>query len=226
MRVLQFSGGLDSLVCLHLTQHTPDMVVLTASTDGAYPERAVYLQAVEAAFPDLKFIHITTHRALDVYGYPVDVVPLRYTALGALIHGERRPRYQDAYSCCHRAIWEPLDRETRLLGATTVIRGQRADDRMRAPVKDGQTVDGLTYCLPIEGWTRLQVQRYADKHLPDLVPASYSQGEKTSRDCLDCTAYLRDNHVRIRNLPMPEWKRVNSVIVQWHEDVHSEMEAT
>jgi hypothetical protein len=33
------------------------------------------------------------------------------------------------------------------------------------------------------------------------LPPGYADGEKTGRDCWDCTAYLDDNEKRIGNLP-------------------------
>jgi phosphoadenosine phosphosulfate reductase len=225
LQVLQFSGGLDSLACLHVLRDASDMVVLTASTDGEYPQRAAYLAQVAAAYPRLEFHHVKTDRELDRYGRPVDVVPLRYTAMGMLAAGQTGARYQDAFSCCNRALWAPLDREARRLGAEVIIRGQRDSDSYRAPVRDGEKLAHLTYRFPLHDWTRDEVLKYVEANVPELVPESYRVGERTSRDCWDCTAYLRDNRTRISNLPMPKWQCVNDVLVQWREDVNSEMEA-
>jgi phosphoadenosine phosphosulfate reductase len=224
MKVLQFSGGVDSLACLHLLQSEPGLCVLTVSTDGAYPERHEYLSRVEKEFFHLKFHRVNTDRQIQIYGHPVDVLPMRYSAVGMMVAGDHGPvRYQDLFSCCRRAIWEPLDRVSRQLGATTIIRGQRASDTMRSPVRNGEVVGGITYEFPIEGWSRDDVLKYVCEHVEHLVPESYSAGERTSRDCMDCTAYLHDNLNRIQNLPRGKRAEVEQVLNQWRDDVSFEV---
>lgn len=224
MQLLQFSGRLDSLACLILLHDTAGLNVLTASTDGAYPERAEYLAKVQAAYPQVIFHHVSTDRRLDVFGRPVDVVPLRYTALGQYTRGKSDVRYQDAFSCCGRNLWTPLERKSKELGATTIYRGQRNDDRQRNPeIVDGADIGGITYRLPIEHWTRERVIKFVAQEAPELVPESYWKGEKTSRDCVDCTAYLEDNETRINNLPLKMRIAMQSVLGKWRSDVMDEL---
>jgi 3'-phosphoadenosine 5'-phosphosulfate sulfotransferase (PAPS reductase)/FAD synthetase len=222
MKVLYFSGGIDSLACLHFMRQERDMCVLTASTDGAYPDRYDYIAKVQAEFHYLDFNFVKTNRDLQQHGYPVDVVPLRYTALGQMVGGRFGVRYQDHFSCCSRSLWMPMHFEAQRIGATEIIRGQRADDDMRAPVRDGEVIDGVTYRFPVQDWTRQSVVSYVEKNIPHLIPESYKLGEATSRDCMDCTAYLKDNAVRLRNLPPVVADRVNSVLRQWRADVVEE----
>lgn len=226
MNVLQFSGGVDSLACLLLMHDTPNLTVLTVSTDGAYPEREEYLERVQSYFPSTVFKHVKTNRRLDYYGTPVDVVPIRWTALGVLSRGEMttKPRYQDPFACCGRGIWEPMAAASRELGATMIIRGQRADDKQRAPLGDGDVVDGITYRFPIENWTRWRVMSFVKAEAPLLIPDSYMLGEKTSRDCWDCTAYLADNRQRIDNLSTDKYQSVMKTLTHWRQDVQFEME--
>jgi len=226
MNVLQFSGGLDSLACLLLVHDMPDLVVLNASTDGAYEEHAAQMKRVMEHFPNTAFANITTQRHLSVYGAPVDVVPIRWTALGQMSHGDRTspPRYQDPFGCCGRSLWEPMERVSRSMGATTIIRGQRRDDRQKAPISDGSVVDGIEYRLPIENWTRERVMDFVRAEAPYLIPRSYHEGEKTSRDCWDCTAYLADNRRRIDNLPAEKYRAVFETLTRWRRDVKAEME--
>jgi len=224
MNLLQFSGGLDSLACLILLHDTAGLNVLTVSTDGAYPERAAYLERVRAAYPQPRYHDVHTHRNLAAFGYPVDVVPVSRTALGAFTRGRSVADYQDPFTCCGRSIWKPMETLSRALGATTIIRGQRRDDAQRNPlIGDGSVIDGITYRLPIENWTRDRVRNFVEDNAPDLLPSYYLQGERTSRDCMDCTAYLADNHERLNNLPQPMHDRVRRVLNQWHLDVRAEM---
>lgn len=226
MNVLQFSGGIDSLACLLLRYDTPDMTVLTVATDGAYPEFDAYMERVTEHFEQVRFVKLTTNRNLHAYGAPVDVVPVRWTALGMLSHGQvnARPRYQDAFACCGRSIWQPMAEASKRLGATTIIRGQRADDRQKAPLTDGDIVDGITYRFPIENWTRERVIEFVKAEAPLLIPKNYREGEKTSRDCWDCTAYLVDNRRRIDNLSVEQSRDVAETLAQWRQDVKKEME--
>lgn len=224
MNVLQFSGGIDSLACLLLMQHEPKLCVLTVLTDGVYASTVEYLNQVEKAFPDIVFERVHAERNLAGYGHPVDVVPLRWTAMGQSARGGVDVRYQDTYACCNRGIWEPLDRTSRWLGATTIYRGQRNDDRLRAPVNDGFVDRGVTLRFPIADWSRERVVQFVKAQAAHLMPPGYAEGEKTSRDCWDCTTYLQDNGVRIAALPAPQFKHVNGLIARWRDDVLTEME--
>jgi 3'-phosphoadenosine 5'-phosphosulfate sulfotransferase (PAPS reductase)/FAD synthetase len=226
MQILQFSGGFDSLACLALLQDEAGLEVLTVSTDGAYPERREYLERVNAAFPHIKFHHAQTDRELEKYGRPVDVVPVRWTALGQLSRGLGGARYQDPFSCCNRGIWGPMDFYTRKrLKATTIIRGQRAADEQRAPLRDGQVVDGITYRFPLENWTRARVEEFVNDKVPSLIPHYYALGELTSRDCIDCTAYLADNMKRIENLPPVVRGPMSELLNRWRDDVLADLGA-
>jgi 3'-phosphoadenosine 5'-phosphosulfate sulfotransferase (PAPS reductase)/FAD synthetase len=140
-----------------------------------------------------------------------------------LIRGTNDIRYQDSFSCCNRAIWQPLDRLSRELGATEIIRGQRNDDDLRDPVKSGTVIDGVTINFPLADWTRQRVMDFVRATAPTLMPPGYDHGEKTSRDCWDCTAYLGDNQQRIANLPPYQRGRVNALIKQWRADVLAEL---
>jgi 3'-phosphoadenosine 5'-phosphosulfate sulfotransferase (PAPS reductase)/FAD synthetase len=54
--------------------------------------------------------------------------------------------------------------------------------------------------MPIYDWTDAQVFAFLEDVGAELAPG-YKAGEKTGRDCWDCTAYLSDNQRRIENLP-------------------------
>ena len=220
MKVLQFSGGIDSLACLELLKNERGLYVVTVSTDGSYPERDSYLKMVADRHPHLVFLTVNSHRHLEKHGRPVDVLPMRYSVLGSMI--ENTPvKYQSAFSCCSRGFWEPMHEVMRKLKATEVFRGQRRDDVIKSPIPDGYVEDDITYRFPIYDWTRGQVEHYVKLHCPDLLPEYYEK-ELTSRDCWDCTAYLRDNTARIRNLPQEQFITVSSILSEWRRDVNYE----
>jgi len=220
MKVLQFSGGIDSLACLELLKNERGLHVVTVSTDGSYPERDAYLKVVADRHPHIPFMTTMSDRDLDQYGHPVDVVPMRYTGLGNMIEGTP-VKYQSAFECCARGFWHPMFDTMIRMGATEVFRGQRRDDLLKSPIKDGHVEGPITYRFPIYDWTRGQVAHYVKVNCPDLVPEYYSK-ELTSRDCWDCTAYLRDNDARIRNLPHEQRVKVSDILAEWRRDVNSE----
>jgi len=223
MKLLQLSGGLDSLACLLLLQREPGLNVLTVQTDGGYPGVLLYLLKLAERFPAVTFHRRTSDRELKAYGQPVDVVPLRWTVLGQLARGGADVRYQDTYSCCQRGIWLPLARASAALGASTIYRGQRDDDRLKGPYHDGDTIAGVPYRFPIAVWSRPQVLAFVREQAADLMPPGYDQGERSSRDCMDCSAYLEDNEARLRHLPPALFKRMETILVRWREDVLTEL---
>jgi 3'-phosphoadenosine 5'-phosphosulfate sulfotransferase (PAPS reductase)/FAD synthetase len=220
MKALQFSGGLDSLACLELLKDTKGLIVLTATTDGEYPERQAYLKKVELAHPHLEFVQVYGDRRLSHYGHPVDVVPTKFTLLGGATQSAP-VRYQSHLECCNRGLWQPLAIAVYKLGITELYRGQRLSDDYKAPLDDGYTENGVTYRFPINSWSRDDVWKYVTEHCPDLIPAYYGK-EKTSRDCWDCTAYLSENMSRIRNLPFEQYIQVSTILSTWREDVKQE----
>lgn len=222
MKVLQFSGGLDSIACLWLLKDEPGLNVLTVSTDGAYPERSAYLDRVRNALPHIRFAEIHADRNLKTHGIPVDVVPVKFTALGSIVQGAPL-KYRTPYECCAEALWAPMHQTCLKLGVTTIFRGQRDDDARKAPIEDGQEVEGVTYRFPLAKWTRQQVVEYVEANCHDLIPESYKLGEGTSRDCWDCTGYLDENVQRIKNLPDDKKSVVMARINEWRADVAAEM---
>lgn len=220
MKVLQFSGGLDSLACLELLKDVPHLVVVTASTDGAYPERAEYLDKVADHYRLLDFYRVETNRQIERFGHPVDVVPLKYNAIGSVVQ-DTPLKYQAYYECCSRGLWGPMVSFVEKLGATVIYRGQRKDDSMKAPIHDGLVIDGITYLMPIENWTRSEVKAFVQNRCPELIPAYYDV-EKTSRDCWDCTAFLHENRERIANLSEEQRSKVIPILDGWKRDVTEE----
>jgi 3'-phosphoadenosine 5'-phosphosulfate sulfotransferase (PAPS reductase)/FAD synthetase len=220
MEVLQFSGGLDSLACLELLKDKPGLIVLTASTDGAYPERDEYLKMVASYYPGLIFKECYADRHLERFGQPVDVVPIKFTTIGHIV--QLSPvKYQPHFECCNRSLWLPMMQATAALGATVVYKGQRSEDSFKAPIQDGHFEDGILYRMPIQDWSRERVRDFVKARCPELIPPYYEK-EKTSRDCWDCTAYLHENLDRIRNLPRDRYLHVADILDEWRRDINDE----
>lgn len=198
---LLFSGGKDSLACLYLYRDVWDRLpVIWVNTGAVYPEMIEYMEGWKRRLPH--FIEVKTNQPDNVAqnGWPVDVLPVRNSSLGRAIYGNDLPLMQPYLNCCAENIWFPLHRAVVECGATKAIKGQRREDEHKSTARDGETVYGVTYLMPIYEWTTQQVFSYLKDVGAELAPG-YEDGEKTGRDCWDCTAYLADNQRRIENLP-------------------------
>jgi 3'-phosphoadenosine 5'-phosphosulfate sulfotransferase (PAPS reductase)/FAD synthetase len=197
---LEFSGGKDSLACLYLWREKLDeTVVLWVNTGDAYPETIEQMQRVREWVPNFHEVRADQPRVIEHYGFPSDVVPVLNTPLGQACTREPGVRIQSFMDCCARNIWIPMHEAVKALGVTRVVRGQRNDERRTAPIRSGHVEDGIEYLFPIEDWSEREVYEYlqsVDAPIPD-----YYQQERTSRDCMHCTAYLDESSERIRNLP-------------------------
>jgi phosphoadenosine phosphosulfate reductase len=199
--VLQFSGGKDSLACLYLYREEWETLrVVWVNTGAAYAEMIEYMEMWNRRLPH--FIEVKSDQPGNIaaHGLPADVVPMNSTAFARQFMQTDGPLIQPYTACCAANIWLPMQNAIMEIGATRIIRGQRADDKRRAPVRNGDVVDGVEYILPLETWSESDV--FAFLHEVDaIMPPGYAQGEKTGRDCWDCTAYLDENQRRIANLP-------------------------
>ena len=190
MRALWFSGGKDSLACLHLLRERwSDLTVLWANTGKNFPEVLETIEKVRALVPH--FVEIATDRDAqnDLHGLPSQLVPIRATRYGAFATGKpARILVQPYLDCCGMNISVPLFEWCKANGVDTIYRGQRADEDHRSPAADGTVVEEIRFLHPLERWTAEQVNSYlADQMgvLPEHLRFAHS-----SMDCYDCTAYL------------------------------------
>jgi 3'-phosphoadenosine 5'-phosphosulfate sulfotransferase (PAPS reductase)/FAD synthetase len=200
---LEFSGGKDSLACLHLWHERgllPQTVVVWCNSGAAYPETIEQMARVRSWVPNFLEVHGDQPAVIERYGYPSDVVPILASPYGQWMQGGKRPAVlvQGFIDCCARAIWQPLERAIKALGVTKVVRGQRRDERLTSPIRHGHTEDGIEYLLPIQDWNADQVMSYLES-VGAEVP-EYYKTEPTSRDCWNCTAYRFESKERTENL--------------------------
>ena len=221
---LHFSGGKDSLACLYLYKEKwNDMYVIWLNTGAAYPETMKYMEMWKERLPH--FIEVKTNQPAQVAlkGWPVDVLPVNNTLIGRAIMDDYAQPMQSYTDCCSENIWFPLHKATFDLGVKNVVKGQRIEDNRKSISRNGTVVDGMKYVMPIENWSTETVFQYLKEVGADM-PGGYAVGEKTGRDCWDCTAYLDENKQRIANLsPLrkEEMKRRLGIIKkaiddQWH----------
>ena len=221
---LLFSGGKDSLACLYLAREQWDELdVVWLNTGAADEETLEYMARWRDRLP--RFFEIRTDQPGDLRenGWPADVVPVNSTRFGKMIAGDDgSPLIQSYLNCCANNIWIPLHQWLVDNGYTRAITGQRAADARKSIATHGTIANGVTYLMPIEGWSDDQVWSYLREVGADLAPG-YARGELTGRDCWDCTAYLRENAKRIANLPQDKWREVerriqaieDAVTAQW-----------
>lgn len=205
---LLFSGGKDSLACLYLNKHRWDSIFVLWLNTGAVDDQTYsYMMGWKKLLPHFVELKSDQPQNVATYGWPVDVLPVNNTSIGKEITGEEGPKMQSYLDCCAANIWMPIHFGLKGLGVTKAIKGQRNDDAKKSTSRDGDTRDGITFEMPIQDWTEEQVYDYLKSVGAELAPA-YVSGEKTGRDCWDCTAYLGDNSTRIMNLPEEKKREV------------------
>lgn len=198
---LLFSGGKDSLACLYLNKHRwNDILVIWLNTGAVYPEMQEYMDGWKKKLPNFWEVKSNQPKQVAENGWPVDVLPVNNTVLGKSVSGTEGPLLQPYLNCCAQNIWIPLHMAVLSTGVKYVIKGQRIADGRKSTSRNGDVVDGIQYVMPIETWSDEEVLDYLKLVGAEMAPG-YNQGEKTGRDCWDCTAYLDENRQRIENLP-------------------------
>lgn len=197
MKVLQFSGGKDSLACLlYLKDQLAEITVVWCDPGDSFPETLAQMEIVKSLCPNFVVIIGNQPEVIKEHGYPVDVLPVRNHKMVQYNAQQKRPLLQSFMDCCYKSMMEPMHKATLALGATTIIRGQKLSDHHKSPIKNGDVVDGITYWFPIENWTDEQVIEYVDAS--PLFPKHYRDNvAKTSMDCMHCTAYLAENQWKL-----------------------------
>jgi phosphoadenosine phosphosulfate reductase len=212
---LMFSGGKDSLACVYLLKpHWEKITVVWVNTGNAFPETESLVRRVAAEVPAFFEAKSDVAGFRQRYGMPADLVPIQHSAAGFAVTGGKPVMITSAYACCRANIWQPGMAAARALGATLIIRGQRADETAKAPIRSGHVEDGIEYLFPVETWTRDQVFAYlTDQGF--TVPEHFGFAE-TSLDCLNCTAYLANTTDRKTYMQKnhPEAHRQNLANIQ------------
>ena len=195
--MLQFSAGKDSAACLWLLEEFWDqMDVVWANPGNPYPETLRYMERISKLVPRFKVVLGKQPQDIAQHGWPVDVVPMEATQIGQQMTGGTGPRLRPFWECCWNNMWQPMLEEVTRGGYDGIIRGQKLADSLKGPLRTGSQVDGVEYFHPLEDWTDEQVKKFLGDRLPD----SYKRGLPSSLDCMDCTAYAKENAGRIADL--------------------------
>lgn len=198
MRVLEFSGGKDSVACLMLLKdELKDITVLWANSGDCFPETIEQMQKVRAICPNFIEVKGNQPAVIAEKGYPVDVLPVRNYAPVQELAQMKRVKLQGFLECCFNSFLLPMHNVAKALGATEIIRGQKLADHHKSPLKDGDVVDGVAYRFPLQDWTDEEVMEFVKGS--ELLPKHYEEA-RTSLDCMHCTAYLAENQWKLRYL--------------------------
>lgn len=202
---LQYSGGKDSRAVLHMHKDQLDkIIVVWLDTGASYPEVQAEMRQMCKKVPHFLIVKSNQPKQVAESGFPADVVPMFHTPMGRMFqNAEPGVKLQSTFGCCGANIWQPLQQAMSMLGIKRIIRGQRNDDEYRNKAfVHGTVLDGIECVSPLETWTEQQVFEYLAAN--DVVVPGYYKKERTGRDCWSCTAYLKHNMERIRNLPVPQ----------------------
>lgn len=215
------------MVMLHLLRPIwPESIVMWCDSGAAYPGTRELMARVAAEVPRFKVVHGAQPQVIERFGFPVDVVPVKYTRAGEMIFGKQPVLFQPYIDCCFLSMWLPVAQACRELGVKVIYRGQRKDETRRSRLlSPGAIADGIRFELPLHDWTREEVFDYAEKNCPLWIGEYYRLGEKTSRDCWNCTAYRDDNVERVNNLPDEQRRVVNDRLQFWRDAVTEELNA-
>lgn len=208
---LMFSGGKDSLACLHLVKDYLDKVLVVWVNTGAnFPEIEQMMREVKSIVTHFHEIKTDQPSSIKSKGYPVDVVPVNYTLLGQSVTSIKDFKVRSYFECCSENFWIPCDAEMRKLGVTGIIRGQRNSEAHRAPIKSGHIENGIEYYLPIESWKDSEVIDYLRSK--DVVINERLSMAHSSLDCWNCTAYMAESAERFKYIKKNHPSKYESIV--------------
>lgn len=197
---LHFGGGKDSLTCLYLLRPWwGQLVVMWGNMGDPLPETVALMDEVRGLVREFHEVRGNSF-AEATAAYPVDLLPIRASALGRALEPEgSKVTLRSRYDCCWNNLWAPIAKAVREQGITLVIRGQRDSESLRAPTKSGDTDPRYAeLCFPIQSWSAEDVHAFL-KAEGVTLPRTY-QYMRTSLDCMHCTAFMEDARGRVEYL--------------------------
>jgi len=191
---LSFSGGKDSLACVHLLRDYLDAITIYhVDTGDLLPEMRDSVARVAAFAP--RFVYIETDVAdwIARHGLPTDLLPYAAHPVG-YGYGQARTPLVPRYDCCWHNLMFPLFERVKTDGNTMLIRGTKRADSTRLPAYDGEIHHGIELYYPIETWSHRQVFDFLeDQGVP--IPRVY-ENAVNSPECATCSAWWGEKRAR------------------------------
>lgn len=192
---LQLSGGRDSIACLYLMRPWLDRItVYWLNTGAPFPETLEMMEKLRAWVPH--FVEVAGDQPGHIarHGIPSDIVPSSRTPVGLMGSASDAQPIQDRYHCCAHVIMLPLHQRMIDDRITLVIRGQKNADKLKDPIRSGETgAGGIAYLFPLEDWTSRKVMDYLRAEGAP-IPRFYEMLDGAP-DCMTCSAYWEEGAV-------------------------------
>ena len=196
MKVLvEFSGGKDSVVALHMAiSKGYDVTAIYNDMGDSYVHVVDYIMTTCQEWKVPLIIsrpRIGVLESVKTDGYPSDIITIWSGIEGSVFTTLREKPFvklQSGLACCAKHLFEPLALAVALFKPDEVWRGSKSnDDHVTAgPVFDHFGIKG--FC-PLWDYTDEKVFFYITEHNISL-PAHYDFGVAHSLDCIHCTAWL------------------------------------
>jgi phosphoadenosine phosphosulfate reductase len=183
---LSFSGGKDSLACVHLLrEHLDKITIYHLDTGDLLPEMAESVDRVRSFAPNFIALRGDVRSWIARNGLPTDLLPYSAHSLGqALGQGQR---LVSRYGCCFHNLMLPVWERIRDDGNTLCIRGTKTVDMPQMPVVTGDILEGVEFWYPLQDWSHADVFRYLGG-VGAQVPRIYDY-MNNSPECARCTAW-------------------------------------
>lgn len=199
----QFSGGKDSLATLALLMPWIDrLCVYWLNPGNPFPETLELMEQVKQFVPHFKEIAGRQKQVVAEFGWPSDVVPVRWTHEGQFVFGKKDFMVQGRLDCCFKSLMQPMHDAMVADGVDCIIRGKRAEERDKSPTRSGDVVGGIELVYPLWDWTEGEVLDLLDATGFQL-PESYKTAGH-SLDCMDCTAWWGEGLSRFLAAKYPD----------------------
>lgn len=191
-KAIAFSGGKDSMACLHLMRGELNCAIFV-DAGYSFPETLAMVDYAETIIP-VHRVKVDRKAYTREWGIASDIVPIDWTHAGHHMTTPKNVMVQSYLQCCFDNIAMPLVNKAKEIGVTHLVYGQRNEEGHKATSRDGDLVAGMVRLHPIEDWSSQDVLSYLFTKM--AIPTHYAI-EHSSLDCYDCAAYRSESRDKI-----------------------------